>query len=235
VIKTTMTLTTNLINKVELAASSRADVLNRKERKLVKNLNAKIQYYEARNDFKKSLKLQQSRDEIERIAASRGAARIQFARVLGASSTNSEDFKVLQELLSQLETVEQATLTRTPSTINLIQSVPDKASSLQSSVMNVPSMSAQRQAQRQAQSRVLIQLAHMLGSSSTAGDFAYLNELRQTAMKADSKLVINQESEVDEAKNRWYGVDSQVYGLPKEKTMHSRRTKNIFECCLANH
>mmetsp|Transcript_53264 Transcript_53264/g.72755 ORF Transcript_53264/g.72755 Transcript_53264/m.72755 type:complete len:231 (-) Transcript_53264:403-1095(-) len=230
-----MTLTTNLINKVELAASSRADVLNRKERKLVKNLNAKIQYYEARNDFKKSLKLQQSRDEIERIAASRGAARIQFARVLGASSTNSEDFKVLQELLSQLETVEQATLTRTPSTINLIQSVPDKASSLQSSVMNVPSMSAQRQAQRQAQSRVLIQLAHMLGSSSTAGDFAYLNELRQTAMKADSKLVINQESEVDEAKNRWYGVDSQVYGLPKEKTMHSRRTKNIFECCLANH
>jgi len=230
-----MTLTTNLINKVELAASSRADVLNRKERKLVKNLNAKIQYYEARNDFKKSLKLQQSRDEIERIAASRGAARIQFARVLGASSTNSEDFKVLQELLLQLETVEQATLTRTPSTINLIQSVPDKASSLQSSVMNVPSMSAQRQAQRQAQSRVLIQLAHMLGSSSTAGDFAYLNELRQTAMKADSKLVINQESEVDEAKNRWYGVDSQVYGLPKEKTMHSRRTKNIFECCLANH
>lgn len=226
-----MTLTTNLINKVELAASSRADVLNRRERKLVKNLNAKIQYYEARNDFKKSLKLQQTRDEIERIAASRGAARIQFARVLGASSTNSEDFKVLQELLSQLETVEQATLTRTPSTINLIQSVPDKASSLQSSVMNVPSMSAQRQ----AQSRVLIQLAHMLGSSSTAGDFAYLNELRQTAMKADSKLVINQESEVNEAKNRWYGVDSQVYGLPKEKTMHSRRTKNIFESCLANH
>lgn len=234
-----MTLTTNLINKVELAASSKADVLNRRERKLVKNLNAKIQYYQARNDFKKSLKLQQSRDEIERIAASRGAARIQFARVLGASSANSDDFKVLQELLSQLETVEQATLTRTPSTINLIQSVPDKSSSLQSSVLNVPSnvvlAGTQLSAQRQAQSRVRNQLANMLGSSSTAGDFAYLNELRQTAMKADSKLVINQESEVNEAKNRWYGVDSQIYGLPKEKTMHSRRTANIFESCLANH